>query len=439
MNFTYHTSVVSIRWKSLKKALVYLLVCLMLPLNAQSVKELENQRKQALRTLETTNKILNETKRTQRSSLTKLTIINKNISQRKELIKNITTEISKISGEVERLNKEKNVLENRLARLKREYARMVQEAHINRSLYARIMFILSAESFDQSYRRMRYLQEFQEHQKAQVVRIQGVKTKIQHTADSLNQHKKTQVVVAKQQENEAKKLTEDERKVKLQLTDLRKRERKLRADLKVQQKRASDLNARIERIIAQEIRKAETQRAAEAKRKSGTDRKQAPETDRKRATPTRPSGDVSALTREENLISGNFEANRGRLPWPTTNGFISGRYGIQAHPVLKHVTTNNKGIYIQTPAGSNVRAVFEGKVTQVFFIQGNNGLIIQHGNYRTVYANLSQIFVREGESVRAKQNIGKVYTDSDNDNKTELYFQIYNGRTVQNPESWITR
>ncbi|HLP04795.1 MAG TPA: peptidoglycan DD-metalloendopeptidase family protein, partial [Paludibacter sp.] len=153
----------------------------------------------------------------------------------------------------------------------------------------------------------------------------------------------------------------------------------------------------------------------------------------------RTSGSVSALTREETLLAGNFERNRGRLPWPTSNGFISGHFGVQPHPVLKHVTTNNKGIYIQTPAGSVARAVFEGKVTQIFYIQGNNGIIVQHGNYRTVYANLSQIFVREGQTVSAKQNIGKVYTDPDNDNKTELYFQVYNGRNVMNPEGWIAR
>jgi len=107
---------------------------------------------------------------------------------------------------------------------------------------------------------------------------------------------------------------------------------------------------------------------------------------------------------------------------------------------LKHVTTNNKGVYIQTPSGSSARAVFEGVVTQRFSIPGsNNAVIIQHGNFRTVYANLTQIFVREGDHVSAKQAIGKIYTDDESDNKTELYFQIWNGRSLQNPESWIAR
>jgi murein DD-endopeptidase MepM/ murein hydrolase activator NlpD len=128
------------------------------------------------------------------------------------------------------------------------------------------------------------------------------------------------------------------------------------------------------------------------------------------------------------------------LPWPTSNGYISGHYGVQAHPVLKHVTTNNKGIYLQTPARSNARAVFEGTVTQRFSIPGtNNAVIIQHGEFRTVYANLTEIYVNVGDKVSAKQSIGRIFTDSDNDNKTELYFQIWQGRGLLNPESWIAK
>jgi murein DD-endopeptidase MepM/ murein hydrolase activator NlpD len=140
------------------------------------------------------------------------------------------------------------------------------------------------------------------------------------------------------------------------------------------------------------------------------------------------------------LISGNFAANAGRLPWPVERGFISGKFGIQPHPTLKYVTTNNKGIYIQTTAKTNARAVFEGIVTQRFSVPGsNNGVIIQHGQYRTVYANLTTIYVRVGEKVSAKQRIGQIYTDAENDNKTELFFQIWKERAILNPESWIAK
>jgi len=415
-------------------------------LQAQTVKELENQRKQTLQRLETTSKMLNETKKSQRSSLTKLTIISKNINERKVLIKNISTEIGQLNTEMQRLDQEKRTLENKLTSLKSDYVKLVQEAHIKRSMYAKIMFVLSSKTFDQSYRRLRYLQEYTDYRKEQVLEIEKVKVQIAQKNDSLNKNKSTKVDVVKQKVTEAKKLTKDEQQEKVLLTDLQKKEKKLHDDLKVQQKKANDLNRKIEAIIAAEIRKAEAKRAA-AERKRLADESRSKGSTTKYETKTRTSNkpssssslSVSTLTKEETLLSGDFQRNIGRLPWPTTNGFIRGHYGIQPHPVLKYVTTNNKGIYIQTPAGSTARAVFEGIVTQSFDIQGSHGVIIQHGNYRTVYANLTQIFVHEGERVTAKQTLGRIYTDSENDNKTELYFQVYKDRNTQNPESWLTR
>ena len=447
-------------------AVLSIFVC---SLQAQSVKELEKQRNKTLQLLESTSKMLNETKKSQRSSLNKLTIINKNIVERKTLINNIGKEINELDGEVQRLNQEKRLLENRLTTLKRDYARLVQEAHLNRNVYTKIMFVLSANSFDQSYRRLRYLQEYSDYRKQQVRKIENVKTQIVVKSDSLNKNKQTKVEVVKQKEVEANKLTNDEKKEKGMLTDLKKKEKKLMADLKKQQKIANDLNNKIARIIAEEIRKAELKRKAEQERAAAEERKRLAAEEKRRlaaeqknkgtkpSTPsTKPStkkeekelatarpvqsASVSMLTKEEKLISGNFSANSWRLPWPTDKGFISGHYGVHPHPVLKHVTTNNKGVYIQTPSGTTARAVFDGEVTQRFSIPGsNNAVIIKHGEYRTVYANLTSIYVNIGDKVSAKQSIGKIYTDGDNDNKTELYFQIYKGRTLLNPEGWIAR
>ena len=445
-------------FQTFKSCIVVVFLSVMVcTLQAQSVKELEKQRNKTLQLLESTNKMLNETKKSQRSSLNKLTIINKNIVERKTLINNIGKEINELDGEMQRLNQEKRLLENRLSTLKRDYARLVQEAHLNRSVYTKIMFVLSANSFDQSYRRLRYLQEYSDYRKQQVRKIENVKTQIVVKSDSLNRNKQTKVEVVKQKEVEANKLTNDQKKEKVMLTDLEKKEKKQTTDLKKQQKIANDLNNKIARIIAEEIRKAELKRKAEQERAAAEERKRLAAEQKKQGTKSSTpssekeakktekqapvqSASVSMLTKEEKLISGNFSANSGRLPWPTDKGFISGHYGVHPHPVLKHVTTNNKGIYIQTPTGTNARAVFEGEVTQRFSIPGsNNAVIIKHGEYRTVYANLTSIYVNVGDKVSAKQSIGKIYTDGDNDNKTELYFQIYKGRTLLNPEGWIAR
>jgi len=434
---------------------------------AQSVKELEHQRKQTLQLLESTNKMLNQTKKSQRSSLNKLSILKKNIDTRQNLIKNINVEIGQLDVEVGRLNQETRMLNNRLVELKKDYAKLVEEAHIHRSIYDKIMFVLSANSFDQSIRRFRYLQEYTQYRKDQVRQIEAVRNAIALKTDSILQHKSTKVEVVQQQTIEAQKLTQDQKKEKVVYSDLKKKEGKLRSDLKVQQKKANDLNRKIEQVIAEEMRKAEAKRKAEEAKRLAEERrrkeaekkqtasaktkteKKSSETKNTEATKTstgtsdsKPvaSGSVSEETKEMNLISGNFAANRGRLPWPTANGFISGHFGIQPHPVLKHVTTNNKGVYIQTPAGSNARAVFEGVVTQRFSIPGsNNAVIIRHGDYWTVYANLTSIYVNIGDKVSAKQSIGKIYTDNENDNKTELYFQIWKGKALQNPESWIAK
>jgi septal ring factor EnvC (AmiA/AmiB activator) len=412
-------------------------------LQAQSVKELQNQRKQTLQKLETTNKMLNETKKSQRSSLNKLNILNKNIKERKVLIKNISSEISLMDSEMQRLAQEKRLLENRLQSLKSEYVKLVQEAHIKRSMYAKIMFVLSAKTFDQSYRRVRYLQEFSDYRKKQVLEIQKVEAQIAEKNDSLNKNKSNKVSVVKQKETETQKLSKNEQQEKALLTDLQKKEKKLRDDLKVQQKKANQLNNKIEQIIAAEIRRAEIKRQADERKRLARENKSRGTSTRgssKSTTTPSSSGSVSRLTKEETLLSGDFQRNQGRLPWPTTNGFVSGHFGIQQHPVLKYVTTNNKGIYIKAPIGSTARCVFEGVVTQCFSIPGsNNAVIVQHGNFRTVYANLTNIYVHEGEKLSAKQTIGVIYTDSEHDNKTELYFQVWKDRNLLNPESWLAK
>jgi len=401
----------------------------------QTIKELEEQRRNALKRLETTSKVLSETKKTQRSSLNKLNIINKNINERKSLINHINKEISTLDTEINKLNSETRKLERELETYKADYANMVREAYINRSVYSKILFVLSAETFDQSFRRLRYMQEYSEYRKEQMRKIENTKLEIAKKTEQLAQHKKTQVDIKSQKSAEQQKLISDQRKENSVYSDLKKKEKTLQADLKKQQKIANDLNRKIEALIAEEVRKAEEKRRKEEQAR----RAKEPESKEPAAKP-RTAETGYAMTKEEKLISGNFAANSGRLPWPVDRGFISGKFGVQPHPTLKYVTTNNKGIYIQTPSKTNARAVFEGVVTQRFSVPGsNNGVIIQHGQYRTVYANLTNIYVRVGQKVDAKQSIGQIYTDPENDNKTELFFQIWKDRTILNPESWISR
>ena len=186
------------------------------------------------------------------------------------------------------------------------------------------------------------------------------------------------------------------------------------------------MNNKIQKLIADEFRKEDERRkkaASEAAKESG-----------------KPVPITFEMSKDEQLIAGNFEKNKGRLPLPVEQGFVSGHFGVQKHPVLSHVTTNNKGVYIQAPSGSLARAIFEGVVTQCFMVPGSNSaVIVKHGNYRTVYSNLTEIYVKEGDKISTKQKIGKIFVDTENDNKTELYMMLYKDKTIENPEVWLAR
>lgn len=387
---------------------------------SQSVKELEKQRKATLQQLETTGKMLNETKRNEKATLNKLTIINRNISERKRLINTIGNEIDAINLSMDSLENAKQTLEGELALLKADYVRLVEESHysLNKG-YSQLLFILSADTFDRMYRRLRYLQEFASYRRMQAEQIEALQKEIASQNEALAESRNSKQEILQLREREHDKLSGDQRKQRQMLNTLKKKEKELLAQQKKQQKKADELNSRIERLIAEEIKKSETKNSS------------------KKSTSGRPE---ERMTKEETLIAGNFEKNKGRLPWPVEKGFVSGKYGVQPHPVLEHVTINNKGIYIQTTSSCEARSVFEGVVTQRFSVPGsNNAVIIKHGNYRTVYANLTEIYVKEGDKVSPKQRIGKIYVDSDNDNKTELYFQIWKDKSLENPSLWLAR
>ena len=392
-----------------------------------SVKQLEKERKETLKKMETTNKMLNETKKSQQSTLNKLNILNNNIRERKTLINTINKEVKQLDNEINVLTQEKNELEKQLEKLKADYARLIQEAYINRNSYNKIIFIFSAENFDQSYRRLRYLQEYSSYRKQQAKEIQRITAEIEERNKASEQHKLSKLSVLQQKEQETRKLARDQQTEKKMLTDLQKKERKLKQDLKTQEKKAAQLNKKIEDMIAEEIRRNE-EKQKKAQQKEG----------QKPTTGTiKPE---NMLTKEEKLHNGNFESNKGRMPSPVERGFNRAKYGVQPHPVLKHVTVNNKGIYIQTPAKSDARAIFDGEVTQRFSMPGsNNGIIVKHGIYRTVYANLTEMYVNVGDKIKAKQAIGKIYTDDENDNKTELYFQLWKDKTIMDPTPWIAK
>lgn len=413
----------------IRNILLLILVLAFSALGAQSRKELERQRKNTLKQLETTNQMLKETKKSETATTNKLRIINQSIKERQTLIDNIDLEINAIDSEVDSLTAARQRLMAELQRVKDDYAEMIRRTHIEQMNANWLTFLLSADDFSQALRRLRYLTEFSKYRQMQGEKILQLTAEIEQQSQQLLADRSAKEEIKSLNERERETLDRDKQKQAKMLTQLKAKEKDLRAQQKKQQKKANDLNNKIEKLIAEEIRKAE-----EAKKKSGG----------KSGGTTKPAdksgNNVDALTKEEQLVAGNFEANKGRLPWPVEKGFVSGNFGVQPHPQLEHVTINNKGIYLQTTKGSVARAVFQGEVTQCFAIPGtNNAVIIKHGNYRTVYANLTSINVKVGDKVAAKQKIGTIYSDPESDNKTELYFQLWKDRTVIDPKPWLSR
>lgn len=382
---------------------IYITLLMALALPAQSVKELQKQQRELQQQLEQTQKMLKQTKQNETATINKLNLLNNDIKTRKKLIRNIQSEISGLNNEMGQLRSKRQSLQDKLEDCKQDYARLIRETHYADMQQSPLLFILSSQNFQQLTRRVRYMQEFATYRKEQVRQIEQLQTDIDIQNNLLEQRRNDRAVALKNQKREQDKLTSDERKQKNMLQSLKKKEKDLLAQQKAQQKKADALNKQIEELIAKQVRTTTT------------------------------------LTKEQQLIAGGFEANQGRMPWPVEKGYISGHFGKHQHPLHEHVTIDNKGIYLQTVSGAAARAVYEGEVTWCAQMNGNYAVIIQHGNYRSVYSPLKSINVKQGDKVKAKQNIGTIFTDASEDNKTELYFQIYKDRSILNPSLWLAQ
>ena len=372
---------------------------------ADNVKDLQKKQQKLQQEIEQTNKMLKQTKKDESATMNKLQLIGQNIKTQKKLIRTLDSEITALNREMNVLGATRDSLQRVLTHYKADYAQMVRESHYARVQQSPLLFLLSSDSFQQLARRARYLQEFAQYRKEQVKRIENTQAEIDIQNNLLKANKSDKETALSSRKREQENLQRDERKQKNMLNQLKSKEKDLNKQLKQQQKKVAELNKKIDDMIRKQAEKASK----------------------------------TTLTKEQQLIAGGFEANKGRLPWPVEKGMISGHFGKQQHPVYEHVTMDNKGIYLQTTADCKARAVYKGEVTSCFMVSGTYAVIIQHGNYRTVYSNLSKLNVKQGDKVDTKQTIGTIFTDPEQDQKTELYFQIYKDKDILNPELWIAR
>jgi len=399
---------------NVKIDILIVFICVLIGLSVSSVRgqgknELEARRSQTQEEIEYTNQLLKETQQNRKNTLQRVRILNKRIQLRNDIIASISQEIAMIDQEIELKNVLITDMEEDLNAIRKQYADLVVQAYWNREKSDWLMFLLAAENFNQAYRRMKYLQQFSIHRREQAGMIQKMRVDIVNEIEYLEIIKVQKEGLALEKRNENRNLELEKRGKSRIVSDLTKKEKELKADIREKRRIADKLEKEIAAIIAEEARKSRSRNM------------------------------YDQLTPEEKLISDNFQGNKGKLPWPVERGVITGKYGVHPHPVLKQITVDNDGVDISTVKGADARALFDGEISKIVSILGTNyTVIIRHGNFLTVYQNLVNLKVKQGDIIKHKQVIGTVHTDNET-NTTILHMQIWRERKIQNPEDWISR
>jgi murein hydrolase activator len=379
----------------------------------QTQQSLNKSKKQLEAEIEYTNSLLEQTKKTKENSLNKLRLLDRQIDRREALISTISQEIGSVDEQIAAGNQAIEKLSGDLKTLKQEYARMIYYAYRTMRTNNRLVFIFSASDFNQAYHRLRYYRQYVEFRRKQAEKIRATQSELNRRQTDLQAVREQKMSLADAQEKAKAKLTQEKQEKDRTVKELTKKEKELLATLKTKQAALDKLQAEIEKLIASE--------RAVAKKASGS----------------KTSTEMS-LTPAEKQLSGTFAASRGALPWPSEKGVVVGTFGEHPHPVLKYVKVKNNGIDISVSNGTSIRSVFQGKVSRVLVVPNlNKVVIIRHGEYLTVYSNLEEVSVTEGQEVKTKQAIGKIHSDPD-DGKSELHFEIWLGKSIQDPQQWLS-
>lgn len=404
---------------------------------------LENKKKKLSEEINEINSLLNETKVGKKTSLNQLVAINKKISIREELISTIVAEIHQLNRGIKQNEKEINKLKENLAKLKAEYARMIYFAQRNRDSYSRLVFIFASGDFNQAYMRLKYFQQYSQFRKQQAQEIMDAQALLIVKINELKEKRHEKNVLLGNEEEEKGYLDKEKQNQEVVLTELQQKEKELKAELEKKKRDAENLQLAIKKLIADEIkRKAEEAAKAEAAiaaTKKATEKKNVKPTKTKEVKEVKKDVTIPELSEEAVELSNDFANNRGKLPWPVTKGYICEPYGEHEHPAIKGFMMFNNGIEICSSMGSQARAVFEGEVTAISISPtGGKLVIIRHGEYLSVYSNISDITVKTGEKVSLKQSIGTVLHNED-EGKSSLNLQIWKGQKTMDPSDWLQR
>ena len=375
--------------------------------------ELEEKRVELQKQIKEITRMLFDVKKEKKSVVNAVENLNYKISVRKNLIRITNQQANLLTLEI---NDNQNQISNKrdkIRLLKDEYAKMILKSYKNRSVDNKLMFVLSSSNFQQAYRRLQYIKQYADYQKSQAEIIKQETKQLQKFNKELLRQKKDKDKLVS--ENKAAKAILDKELIaqKSLIEEIQKNLTKFSAQIKVKQKETEKLDAEIRKLIREAI--------AASNKKAGKTGKQA----------------TFALTPEQRKLAATFTANKGKLPWPVVKGVVKLRFGTNPSPIDPKIKIRSNGVRIATNQSEPVRAVWEGTVQGVMTPKnGNNTIMIRHGNYITVYKNLSKFYVSKGDKVTTKQVIGEVLTNKVS-GESILSFGIYKDSVIQNPSAWI--
>lgn len=371
---------------------------------SQSLKELEQRKQKTQQELDFSNELLEKTQKDRVQSVNQLNILSSQLKLRNRLIFDTQNQIDLLLREIEDKSLFITSLNQDLVNLKKEYAKLIRFARKSKSDMEILVFLFASEDFNQAYRRLRFYKQFVKFRQKQASDIKATQEMIQIELQNL-QNNKLELEESKQNKaKEVLKLSQEEKKYKTSIISLQQTEGQLRKEIEERKKSMAILESTIADLIAEEAKKMATSKVRDGRYL---------------------------------LLSAGFEGNKGKLPWPTTKGLITSTFGEHNHPVLKGVKIKNNGIDISTDKSATVRSIFEGEVKKIVTIPGSNiAILIRHGDYLTVYSNITKVSVKAGDLVKALQPIGQAYTDPSTE-KGIYNLQIWYESNIQNPVHWI--
>ena len=421
-----------------KYFLSLLFVCLTATMWSQSQQEkLEQRKAQIQREIRDNEKMLQNVKSKEKSAMNVFLIQKNKIRLKENLINTTEKQTRLLADDMYRNQLKINKLNRELDILKEDYAKKIVNSYKSRSEQSRAMFILSSENFLQAYKRAQYLKQYTSFRKSQGEEINKKSTELRSINEKLKLQKIAKQKLLEENKKERLALVKEKQEQEKLVNSIKKDKNKIVSDIRKKQRESKTIDAQINRLIREAIAEANRKAAAERAKAAASGDKSNSGT--KTATVSR--GSVSSsrieMTPEDKVIADNFKANRGKLPWPVEKGFISLGYGDQAHPIYNTLVVHNSGVEITTNEGANARAVFAGVVSRIWLITpANKAVMIQHGDYFTVYQNLSSVSVSSGEKVSIKQSLGRIRTSGDT-GKTVLKFIISQNTTYMNPQGWL--